>query len=199
MSLTARANSLLLHIRHWPPRGIRLGDHTIIERPHRISAPQCIRVGARTHIGRDALIQPILNAAGQNYSPTVDIGNDVYIGPHVYIASMSRVSIGSGSVLSESVYINDAAHGIDPEAGLIMQQPLVSRGEIKIGNNCFLGLRSAVMPGVTLGDHCVVGINSVVTRSFPSYSMLAGAPARLIKIYSPISRRWEAPPEKKES
>lgn len=196
MSLTSYAKSLLLSIRHWPPRGIRIGDQTIIERPHRIYAPQCIRIGMRTHIGHDALIQPIVNAAGVDYVPTITIGNDVYIGPNVYLAAMSNISIGDGSVLSESVYINDASHGIDPKAGMIMQQPLVHRGDIRIGQHCFLGLRSAIMPGVTLGDYCVVGINSVVTKSFPPYSMVAGAPARLIKIYSTTSCRWEIPSEK---
>lgn len=72
-----------------------------------------------------------------------------------------------------------------------MEQPLESKGPVRIGARCFLGYRAAVMPGVTLGEHCVVGANSVVTRSFGSFSMVAGSPARLIKVYSAATGKWE--------
>ncbi|WP_396275136.1 acyltransferase [Granulicella aggregans] len=71
-----------------------------------------------------------------------------------------------------------------------MRQNLESKGPIVIGDNCFLGYRVAVTPGVTLGEWCVVGANSVVTKSFPPYSMIAGAPARMIKRYSLEERAW---------
>jgi acetyltransferase-like isoleucine patch superfamily enzyme len=71
-----------------------------------------------------------------------------------------------------------------------MSQPLHSKGPIVIGPDCFLGYRAVIMPGVTLGRHCVVGANAVVTRSFPDFSMVVGSPARLIKRYDPQSREW---------
>jgi acetyltransferase-like isoleucine patch superfamily enzyme len=49
------------------------------------------------------------------------------------------------------------------------------------------------MPAVTLGPHCIVGANSVVTRSFPGYVMLGGLPARLIKVYSHELKTWVVP------
>lgn len=53
-------------------------------------------------------------------------------------------------------------------------------GPITIGNNCFIGMNSILMLGVTLNDNCIVGAGSVVTHSFPSNSVIAGNPARLI-------------------
>jgi acetyltransferase-like isoleucine patch superfamily enzyme len=166
------------------------GNGAVIYWTTRIAHPECISVGDRTTIGYDASMEPILKYANVRYSPKIEIGKDVYIGPHVYIACVGRILIGDESVLSESVYLNDTNHGFDPEHGLIMQQELVHPGDITIGKSCFLGLRSAIMPGVTLGDHCVVGTNSVVTKSFPAYSMIAGAPATLIKRYSLEEKRW---------
>jgi acetyltransferase-like isoleucine patch superfamily enzyme len=166
------------------------GAGCVIYKTSRIMNPQCISVGDRTTIGVDASIEPILVYANVRYTPRIEIGKDVYIGPHLYMACVGRMTIGDGSVLSEYVSLNDSSHGFDPEAGLIMQQELEHPGDITIGKNCFLGLRSAVMPGVTLGDHCVVGTGAVVTKSFPAYSMLAGAPAVLIKRYSPESKKW---------
>ncbi len=69
-------------------------------------------------------------------------------------------------MLSEQVYITDLSHGLQPDRGPIMKQPLESKGPVRIGPRCFLGYRTAIMPGVTLGESCVVGANSVVTRSF---------------------------------
>jgi acetyltransferase-like isoleucine patch superfamily enzyme len=180
-------------LRSLPPRGVTAGKDVRIIRPHnRIDARGRILIGDRTIIGSNPLIAPILEYEGIHYDPEIRIGKDVYIGPNVYLASISGITIGDGCVLSEFVYINDASHGLNPEAGLIMKQSLVQGGSIAIGRHCFLGLRSAIMPGVTLGDHCVVGINSVVTRSFPAYSMVAGAPARLIKRYSQEHKSWVA-------
>ena len=126
----------------------------------------------------------------QKFHPHIDIGSGVYIGRHFYVTVIREIFIGDLCVLSEHVYITDEFHGMHPDRGPIMQQPLESKGPVIIGRSCFLGYRCAIMPGVTLGDHCVVGANSVVTRSFPAYSMIAGAPAKLIKTFDRESRVW---------
>jgi lipopolysaccharide O-acetyltransferase len=172
------------------PRGMQCGRNVTIRGPHRVTNAHCIRVGDRTVIGANALMEPILEYAGVRYTPSIEIGKDVYIGPNLYLACVGTVTIGDGSVLSEHVFLNDAVHGFDPEGGLLMGQQLVHPGDITIGKHCFLGLRSAILPGVTLGDHCVVGINSVVTKSFPAYSMLVGSPARLVRRYEPEQKAW---------
>lgn len=180
----------LRRIFQFPPRGIEAGTGARVQWPHRISHPESIQLGARTYIHRNALITPIHEYEGHRYNPKISIGSDVYIGPNLFLGCVSRVVIGDGSVLSEYVYINDCSHGLDPTAGLIMKQPLIPGGDIVIGKACFIGLRAAIMPGVTLGDHCVVGINSVVTRSFPAYSMVCGSPARLVRRFDPELNSW---------
>lgn len=51
-----------------------------------------------------------------------------------------------------------------------------------IGARCWLGQNVCIMPNVTLGEGCIVGANSVVTHSFPANSVVAGCPAKLIRI-----------------
>lgn len=63
-------------------------------------------------------------------------------------------------------------------------------GEIKIGNNCFIGMHSIIMYGVTLGDGCIVGAGSVVTHSFPANTVLAGNPARAITTSDKLAEKY---------
>jgi len=53
--------------------------------------------------------------------------------------------------------------------------------DMKIGKKCFIGAHSVILPGVTIGDECIVAAGSIVTKDIPSNSMVAGNPARLIK------------------
>jgi lipopolysaccharide O-acetyltransferase len=156
---------------------------------------RAIRIGRRTLIRSNSYIDALSEYSGRHYQPVIEIGDDVYIGRHVYLTACNRIDISDGCVLSEHVYISDNSHGFDPLNGLIMKQPLEAKGGVHIGPNCFLGYRVTVMPGVNLGQWCVVGANSVVTRSFPAYSMIAGTPARLLKTYSHDLQQWVEPAE----
>jgi acetyltransferase-like isoleucine patch superfamily enzyme len=54
-------------------------------------------------------------------------------------------------------------------------------GKIKIGNNVFIGSRSTILPGVTIGNHVVVASGSVISNDVPSYTVVGGVPARVLK------------------
>lgn len=169
---------------------VALGPDSVVFRPASLSGRRRISIGARSTILPHSLIHALESYAQIPLRGTVSIGDGVYIGRHAYVVAARGIEIGSGSVLSEHVYITDLNHGFNPAAGPIMAQPLSIKGPVIIGRNCFLGYRVAVMSGVTLGDWCIVGANSVVTRSFPAYSMIGGVPARLIREYSPQSGEW---------
>ena len=189
-----RARPILREIKRgilYRPRGLRgLGKGSVILRPRQISGARFISVGCRTAIHADSQLYALGEYEGAMYSPRLEIGEDVYIGPHVCLTACNSLTISDGCVLSQYVYITDFLHGFSPEGVPILEQPLESKGPVDIGRGCFLGFRSAIMPGVTLGEHCVVGTNSVVTRSFPAYSMIAGCPAEVIKVYCRETKLW---------
>jgi len=176
------------------PRGLQAGDGSFIQAPFFIPSGKGIVLGARTTVGTHALMSLVRRYGPDIFDPKIFIGDGVYIGSYLYMAAVGEISIGDGCVLSDHVNLNDATHGLDPTAGPIMEQRLTTKGPIRVGRNCFLGYRSAILSGVSLGEGCVVGINSVVTKSFPAYSMVAGAPARVIRTFDQVSKSWVVQP-----
>lgn len=63
--------------------------------------------------------------------------------------------------------------------------------DTRIGNNCVIGGRCMIMPGVTIGDHVYVGGGSVVTKSVPDHCIVAGNPARIVRTGTVISDKGQ--------
>lgn len=131
-------------------------------------------------IGDDCLI-------GKNaWIHTVDkgeivIGNGTHLGRNLTIGARKKISVGSHVLLSFGVTLLDHDHEFRNPDIPPVKNKLTEGQEIIIENDCFIGAYSFILKGVHLGKHCVVGANSVVTKSFPAYSIVAGNPANLIK------------------
>ena len=175
-----------------PPLDMLLRQPTaIIERPRLIDHGRFIHLGKKVYIRAYGMLSAIPSWAGTRFTPRLEIGDHTYIGRHACITCAHSVTIGPECVLSDYVYIADTAHGFDPTGPQIMAQPLESKGPVMIGRRSFVGIGARILPGVTLGEHCIVGTGAVVTRSFPAYSMVAGNPASLIKRYDAASGTWQ--------
>ena len=151
-----------------------------------------IVLGQRVSIGGGSVLFPIRDYAGTSFDAKIEIADDVYIGHQSQLHCIGSLHVGRGSVISDYVYISDVAHGLLPTGGLIMAQPLETKGPVHIGENCFIGYGVAVMPGVALGSGCVVAARAVVTKSFPPYSMLVGSPPRMVKTFDFEKDAWVA-------
>ena len=80
--------------------------------------------------------------------------------------------------------IGDNAHGgLSWEESMIppIRRQLVSKGEIKIGENVWICDKVTILGGVTIGDNVIIGADSIVTHDIPSNSIAAGIPAKIIK------------------
>jgi acetyltransferase-like isoleucine patch superfamily enzyme len=71
-----------------------------------------------------------------------------------------------------------------------MEQKLSEGNPIVIHENSFIGRNVFIAPGVVIGKHCVVGAYSLVTKSFPDYTMIVGSPARAIKRFCLETCEW---------
>ena len=124
------------------------------------------------------------------------IGNDVQINDYVHIAAIEGVSIGSGSLIASRVFISDHNHGQfngssheDSPEVMPAKRPLKSN-PVRIGKNVWIGEQVCILPGVTIGDGAVVGAGSVVTRNVPGSCVVAGNPARVIRVFEVSTQTW---------
>jgi acetyltransferase-like isoleucine patch superfamily enzyme len=101
------------------------------------------------------------------------------------------VSIGRECILADRVMLIDFDHGVTEVDRPIRLQGIYKR-DVRIGNNVWIGYGACVLRGVTAGDNCIVGANSVLTREVPENAVVAGVPARVIRMReAPRSMRWE--------
>lgn len=149
---------------------------------------ECIEVGDNITFEENCQIQAWKNYKNYTYRPNIKIGSNSHFGLRNHLTAIYGITIGDNFLSGKNVLICDNAHG-DLDYNSLQIQPidrqLVSKGPIKIGRNVWVGDNVVILSGVTIGDGCVIGANAVVTKSFPSYSVIGGIPARVIK--NPIS------------
>lgn len=95
-------------------------------------------------------------------TPGVSIGNDVMMGPECMMFTYN--------------------HGMDRLDIPMWQQKSSEVRPISIGNDVWIGAKVIILPGVTVGDGAVIGAGSVVTKDIPAYGVVAGNPAKLIRM-----------------
>ncbi len=125
------------------------------------------------------------------YIPKTDIGSNISIGNRFSILSAASVQIADYCLIASDVLITSENHGINPEEGRSYASTPLSAKEVVIGEGCWIGEKASILPGVILGERCIVAAGSVVTKSFPPYTLIAGVPAKAIKTYNFNTHQWE--------
>lgn len=157
--------------------------------PSYIGKPVFLYGVRRMFIGKNVRIFPNvrLEVHGKN---TLEIGNNVAIGQNVHITSASNLKIGDSSTILANVFITNIDHNYEELGTHVLKQRITVRETI-IGENCYIGIGACIQAGTILGKQCVVGANAVVRGNFEDYSVLVGAPAKVVKRYNPASKNWE--------
>jgi acetyltransferase-like isoleucine patch superfamily enzyme len=134
----------------------------------------------RLEIGANTLLEPHVwitaPAPGR-----VRIGEGTFLNIAVMVAAVELVEIGSHCMLANGCFVTDGNHRFDDPQKPVPWQGFTTKGPTRIGDNVWMGANVVVTSGVTIGERCVIGANSVVTQDIPPFSIAAGAPAKVLR------------------
>lgn len=148
------------------------GKHSVIHRSARMDTPpyRIFSLGDYSVIESFACIN---NAVGD-----VIIGDHTRIGLHNTI--IGPVDIGNHVNLAQGITVTALNHNFSDTNKRIDEQG-VSTNPVTIEDDVWVGANAVILPGVTIGEHCVVAAGAVVTKDVPPHSLVAGIPAKVIK------------------
>jgi acetyltransferase-like isoleucine patch superfamily enzyme len=176
-----------------------MGGRPYVSPNAQISCPK-LQIGPMCFIDDDVTVYAHKGAQG---SVTLDSGVHIYrwsivelgkgegslhIGANTYIqagcvlnAFVGNITIGANCMIAHRCAFVPYQHSLSDLHRPMREQPLISRGDIVIGDDVWLGLNVCVVDGVTIGQGAVVGAGSVVTKDVPPYAIVGGVPARVIR------------------
>jgi acetyltransferase-like isoleucine patch superfamily enzyme len=167
-------------------RGLTIGFNTVNNASINIKNP----INSKINIGNDCLINGVIICEAEN--SVISIGNNVFIGANTLIFSANNIIIEEDVLISSDCMIQDSDnHNIskqirkkdcqDWKLNKMQQWDLVEKKPIKICTGSWIGAKSIILKGVTIGEGAIVGAGSVVTKNVEPYTIVAGNPARFIK------------------
>ena len=170
---------------HWiSPEFKSIGKGCHIEKMRSLIGAKNIIIGEHCSIGFNSQLTAHESFRGGSYSPRIEIGNNVSLGDYIHVTAINSITICDGVLTGRWVTISDHSHGhVEPEEMSMAPnyRELFSKGAVYIGKNVWIGDKASIMPGVTIGEGCIVGANTVVTKDVPPYSVVVGSPAKIVK------------------
>jgi acetyltransferase-like isoleucine patch superfamily enzyme len=141
------------------------------------------------HLSRTKVIVYNLGGIGENVildnniyvnePKNIKLGSNIFIGRDVFLNAYDTIEIGDHAVIAAGCKLITGNHGYSEIGVPIGLQP-IKLSPITLGKDIWLGYNVIILPGVELGDGCIVAAGAVVTKSFEEYSILGGVPAKLI-------------------
>lgn len=156
----------------------KIGNSCIVFPASSIIGPENIKIGDECTFEKGIQLETWGDKA------IIEIGNNCLIRANSHITAYNSIVIEDGLLTGENVLISDNSNGESNIESLEIpprKRPIISKGGIKIGKNVWLGNNVCILSNVIIGDGVIVGANSVVTHDIPSYCIVAGIPAKIIK------------------
>lgn len=168
-------------------RGVSIHFSCDIER----SIAGYTQIGDEVGLARDVWLNVVPDPTSS--APKIILGKGCKIGRRSTISAKNRITLSDDVLFAPSVLVMDHNHEFSDIDRPIREQGVTEGGRITIEKNCWLGFGVVVLCSageLTIGRNSVIGANSVVTRSVPPFSVIAGNPAKLLKTYDMAKKQW---------
>ena len=163
------------------------GLHSVVRSPLRIDGSKNIFIGNYCIIEYKTWLaaNPLTDAQ----ECALVIMDGCTIGHFNHIYATGKIVIEKNVLTADRVYISDNLHGYEDITKPIKEQRIKQNGQVVIGAGSWLGENVCVL-GASIGRNWVIGANSVVTHDIPDYCVAVGIPAKVIKKYDFINKKW---------
>jgi acetyltransferase-like isoleucine patch superfamily enzyme len=141
-----------------------------------------VRLGRWSWIGHGSKIRA--------HEGEVQIGAKTVLGQECTISCFQHISLGRECIVADRVMLIDFDHGVVEVERPIREQGIYKR-DVRLGHNVWVGYGACFLRGITVGDNAVVGTYAVVNRDVPANAVVAGVPARVVRMRAtPRTLRW---------
>jgi acetyltransferase-like isoleucine patch superfamily enzyme len=163
-----------------------LGKGTIIVHGINLVGGRYISIGEKTFISKGVVLNAWDKYLSNTYTPKIIIGNNVSIGDDCHISAINSIIIGNNVLFGKKITITDNSYGKNNSESIRIppkERNLYSPGPVLIEDNVWIGDKVTILPNVHVGKNAIIGANAVVTKDVPANSIVAGIPAKIIKMY----------------
>ncbi|MFA6448471.1 MAG: acyltransferase [bacterium] len=151
-----------------------LGDNVVIEAGVMVFQPETIEIGDNVYIGHMTILKGYPGG-------TLRIGNDTWIGQQCFLHGGGGLEIGSRIGIGPGARFLTSDHEDDGSGGPLLDMPL-RFAKVTLEDECHIGASATILPGVTIGRGAQVAAGAVVAADAPPLAVVAGVPARVIRM-----------------
>lgn len=166
------------------------GNKSTIFPPFRHANLPYISIGNGVTVHSSCWIQALPNYHVSEIKPILTIGNNCGIGMNATITAAMNIILEDHVFLGRNVFITDHSHKFDDVDIPIGMQGITKMTPVRIGKDSWLGHGVVIIPGADIGNHCVIGANSVVNSKIPDFSVAVGSPAKVVSQFDFSLNRW---------
>lgn len=152
----------------------RCPDSVVLEPGALVFHPEHVSLDEDVYVGHYAILKGY-------YKSELVIGAASWIGQAAFLHAAGGITVGKRVGIGPQVSILSSAHA-DPGRGRPIMDGAIELAPVVLGDGCDLGVGSIILPGVTVGEGAQIGAGAVVTRDVPAFAVVAGNPARLLRM-----------------
>lgn len=171
---------------YWIKRSFKsFGVRSLIKRSSLIIGMENITIGDDVILGKELVMAIHVRHVNEDFNPAIIIKSGTNIGDYAHITCVNKIVIGNDVLIGRRVTITDNSHGEFKTEDLLLP-PAVRKLHsktigVEINDRVWIGENVVILPGVSIGEGCIIAAGAIVSKDIPPYCIAGGIPAKIIK------------------